>query len=146
VSNYYPAKLPYWFTVYAVSSAYYDEVAAIWWQLVLGSVGGDKATFRQYLFRLGPPHTEATEAPIAITVVHAVFTLPVAGRLYIYCQSDRDVFWQDGPALAQTRLQQTVARVYRPAPPFRATSKEQHDFLPVRYPTIFEDEWKRWVA
>jgi len=143
--NYYPAYAPSWFLVYSVSSAHYDEITGTWYYLALGSRNGDKATFRQYGFALGPPHTAAVEFPIGIPVVHAIM-MPAAGRLYIFGQSDRDIFWQDGPALGQSFAQKTVARFTQPVPPFRVLGKEVHDFLPVKYPDIFDREWRRATA
>jgi hypothetical protein len=146
-SNYYPAYAPSWFQPYGYKpSAYYDERAAVWYYLVLGSRNGDKATFRQYLFLLAAPYTAAIEYPLAIPIIHGDLT-PAAGRLYVFGQSDRDLFWQDGPALGMSVMQKAVVRIVAPAaPPFRVLTKAQHDFLPVRDPDLFDREWERRAA
>ena len=142
-TSYYPAYAPPWFVPYATDlSAYYDPAAAIWYSMCLGSRNGDSATFRQYLFKLASPYTAAAEVPIAIPVVHGILA-PAAGRLYIFGQSTRDLFWQDGPYLAQTLTQKTIGLVKKSAPPFKVLSRAQHDVLPEQWPTLFEDAWKR---
>lgn len=144
-SNYYPSGAPFWFVPYGYKpSEFYDERAATWYYLVLGSKNGTKDTFRQYLFKLVGNAAEATEVPIGIPIIHGSLTPPAAGRLYIFGQSERDLFWQDGPALSQNVMQRTTALISAPQAHYRTMTKEQHDFLPVRWPGLFDREWGRY--
>lgn len=144
--SFYPAYPPDKFVPYSTElDCYYDPVAAKWHYICLGSIGGASSTFRIYGFTLAAPYTAAAEFPIAIPIVHGCLRY-AAGRLYIFGESDRALFWQDGPALGQTTAQKAMAYVRKPAPPFRVLTKAQHDFLPVRDPDLFEREWKRLAA
>lgn len=145
-TGYYPAYAPPWFVGYGYKpSTWYDTAAKVWHYLVLGSTNGDKATFCQYYFLLGAPYTASVRYPLGIPVIHATFW-PVADRMYVFGQSDRDYFWQDGPAIGQSLTQKALGFVKPAVVPFKVLSKEQHDFLPVKWPMLVDDAWKRYAV
>lgn len=144
--SFYPANPPDKFVPYSTElDCYYDERAAVWHYIVLGSWSGVTSTFRIYGFTLAAPYTRAVEFSIAIPIVHGVLRY-AAGRLYIFGESERALFWQDGPALTQSTVQKAVATVYTRRPPFKVLTKEQHDQLPICSPGLFEKEFKRLAA